>query len=321
MNLIRTLANPCRGIFMPVLAVFAGICLIACEKADSVPMRPALQEIDAPVAATVNGEAIYVSDVEVEAVARGFVSAGEAFESDDPQFRLVLDQLIDQKLIAQEAILRGLENDPAAQRRLAMARERILGNLLFESLVASEVTDSRIDEIYAEQLALQQSNDEVSIAHILLETEAEARAIHERIINGESFEALAVSHSRDASTKLMHGSLGWVSPNNEPDPLPKIIAITETGDVADPYQTDAGWHILKVKDRRTRRPQSRDEMRPQIATFLTLREINRILRGLRSGATIREGKGGERIVPTAPYTLPNATSPAVEDPAIAGEPL
>lgn len=313
MNLTWVLQNPCRGSFLLILTAIAGLSLSACGGSESTPLRPTLGT-DAPVAATVNNEPIFVSDVEVEAVARGLVSAGEVFQKDNPQYKLVLDQLIDQKLIAQEALARGLDMDAASQRRLMMARERILGNLLFENLVAGEVTEARIDEIYAKQLEFLQSDDEVSIAHILLETEAEARAIHERIVAGESFDALVISHSRDAASRLLNGSLGWVSPNAEPDPIPQIIATTEAGDVAAPYQTEAGWHVLKVKDRRSPRPKTRDEMRPQIVTFLTLREIDRIVRGLRTRATIQEGREGDRIVPASPYSPPSVAPRDLAEP-------
>ncbi|HCX11855.1 MAG TPA: peptidylprolyl isomerase, partial [Hyphomonas sp.] len=76
----------------------------------------------------------------------------------------------------------------AAERRLEVARERILGNLLVESLVASEVNEDSIEAMYKEQVALQQEDDEVSIAHILVETEEEARALHQQIQDGATFE-------------------------------------------------------------------------------------------------------------------------------------
>lgn len=262
-------------------------------------------EVDAPrevsreVAAMVNGEAVYTADVELEAVARGLVVSGAALQPDDEAYRQVLDQLIDQKLMAQEAKRLGLEKDPAAQRRLEMAQERIMGNLLVESVVAQQVTDEMIDKMYAEQVRLQQVNDQVSVAHIVTETEEEAETVWLRVQAGEAFESLVFNHSKDSATRMENGDLGYVSPNDLPDPYPVVIANTAVGDVSPPFEAEGGWRLLKVKDRRTEPPKTRDEMRPEIATFLTLSEVSRILRRLRTEARIEEG-GGEPYTPETP---------------------
>ncbi|WP_341198218.1 peptidylprolyl isomerase, partial [Hyphomonas chukchiensis] len=224
------------------------LVLCACGNGDEaeVPVQ-----VDGAAAATVNGEKIYVSDVELEAVARGLVPAGQPLDHKSTEYKTVLDQLVDQKLMAQEAIRRGIDQESAAQRRLQMARERILGNLLVEDLVARQVTEERIDKMYAEQVTLQQSNDEVSIAHILFDTEEEAQAVYDEIKVGASFESMARTHSKDTATRMENGDLGYVSPNEQPDPFPVMIADTPEGEISKPFKGADGWHILKVKDRRT----------------------------------------------------------------------
>ncbi|HMP63452.1 MAG TPA: peptidylprolyl isomerase, partial [Phenylobacterium sp.] len=67
-------------------------------------------------------------------------------------FRRVLDEVIDQKLLAAEALKRNLDEDPVAQRRLAAARERILGDMLVESVVSNAVKENAIRGLYQEQL-------------------------------------------------------------------------------------------------------------------------------------------------------------------------
>lgn len=248
------------------------------------------------VAAMVNGEPIYRTDVEIEAVARGLVLTGAGLQEEEEAYRQVLDQLVDQKLMAQEALRLGLDEDPAGRRRLEMARERILGNLLVESLVAQVVTDDMIDRMYAEQVRLQQVNDVVSVAHILVATRQEAEDLRQRIEAGEAFEGLVAGFSLDGATRMEQGDLGYVSPNQLPDPFPVVIADTPVGSVSAPFETDRGWHILTVNDRRTQPPQTRDEMRPELATFLTLNEVSRLLRQLRTGAAIEK----PAVAPSAP---------------------
>jgi len=276
-------------VFSAACGALAALLLAACSSEMSAPDPPA--PVRREVAARVNGEAIYTGDVEIEAVARGLVASGATLTQEHPAYREMLDQMIDQKLMAQEAMRRGLDRDPAGQRRLEMARERILGNLLVENLVAEQVTDEAIERMYSEQVRLQQLNDQVSIAHILTGTEAEAEAVWLRIRAGERFESLVFNHSRDSATRMENGDLGYVSPNEQPEPFPIVIANTPVGEVSPPFESAAGWHILKVKDRRTRPPQTREEMRPEIATLLTLGEVSRLLRRLRAGAQIRSGDG------------------------------
>lgn len=267
---------------------------------------------DRAVAAYVNGEPVFEGDVELEAVARGLINAGQEFSAGNAEHRIVLDQLIDQKLMAQEAARRALDRDPAGQRRLEMARERILGNLLVESLVAQQVTEEAIDKMYAEQVRLQQANDQVSVAHILLDTKDEADALFQRIGEGETFESLVFNNSRDTRTRMENGDLGFLAPNDLPEPFPVVIANTPEGEVSPPFGTSAGWHILKVKDRRTEPPKTREEMRPEIATFLTLNEVSRILRRLRAEASIEQGRGGAYAPSTGP-AAPIPQSPPGDD--------
>lgn len=272
-----------------------------------------VQVRDQTVAAFVNGEPVFEGDVELEAVARGLISAGQAFGPDDDEYRIVLDQLIDQKLMAQEAARRQLDRDPSSQRRLEMARERIMGNLLVESLVAKEVTEEAIDRMYAEQVRLQQANDQVSVAHIMVETKEEADDLFRRIEQGETFESLVFNNSKDTRTRMENGNLGFVAPNDLADPFPVVIANTPEGEVSPPFETGEGWHILKVKDRRTEPPKTREEMRPEIATFLTLNEVSRILRRLRTEANIEQGSGQTYVPTTDPVPQIPQSPPGDDD--------
>ena len=275
-----------RTIIRGLCAVFSALALglTGCDRQNEfVPNR----QIDAAIAAVVNEQPIYRSDVELEAIAQGFITPGEAFGDDHPQYQKVLDQLIDQRLLAQEALRRGLDNTTDARRRLEAGRERLLGNILVESLVASEVTETAIDTMYEEQVKLQQLDDEVRVRHLLVSTQAQADTILAEIMAGRAFTDAALEYSEDVRTRLEGGDLGWVSPNALPDPFPAVIGDTETSGVSYPFVTERGWHILKVDERRTRPPKTRDEMRPEIVTFLTFTQISDILSDLRAGANIR----------------------------------
>lgn len=274
------------------LGAAAGCLLIlaACSEAPAPPRDPALR-VEAVVAATVNGTPIYLTDVELEAAAQGLIAPGEPFAKGHPDYQPVLDQLIDQRLMAQEAEARDLDDNPPARRRLQAARERVLGNILVEDLVASEVTEESIRSMYEEQVALQQVDDEVAIRHIVTETREAADTARARILDGEDFTTVAFEMSVDTETRVEGGALGFVAPNRLGEPFASAIANTRTGDLSEPFESDEGWHILRVDERRTPPPKTLEEMRPEIVTFLTYRQISRILKDLRAEATIEQGAG------------------------------
>ena len=262
------------------------LSLAACDPAPTVRTNAAA--IDDVTAAVVNGEAIYISDVELEAVAQGMIEPNSEFDPSHPDFPNILDQLIDQRLLAQEAIRRGLDKNPAALRRLAAGRERLLGNILVESLVATEVTEDAIDRMYEEQVKLQQLDDEVRVRQIVVATAEDAASVQEELSAGRDFANAALEVSTDVRTRLEGGDLGWINPNELDDPYPARIGDTVTGSVSQSFETVAGWVILKVDERRTTPPKTKDEMRPEIITFMTFTQISDVLRDLRNNANIQQ---------------------------------
>lgn len=297
-----------------VLAGILGAALVtlsSCSPQSDV--QAPVATIDSETAAVVNGEPIYMIDVELEAVAQGQIEPNSDFSPAHPEFHQVLEQLIDQRLLAQEALRRNLDQEPEAARRLAAGRERLLGNILVESLVANEVTDDAIDRMYEEQVKLQQLDDEVRLRQILVETEADAASVYAELLGGRDFAEAALEHSQDVRTRLEGGDLGWISPNDLIDPLPARIGDTVTGEFSAPFETSDGWLILKVDERRTTPPKTKSEMRPEIITFLTFTQISDILRELRARADVRQRDPEEYLQDNeAPETTDNS---AQEEPS------
>lgn len=265
--------------------------------------------VNAAVAAVVNGEYILASEVELEAAAQGKMEVGEALPVDDPVFEEILEQLIDQKLLAQEAVVRNLDMEENARHRLQAARERILGNILVENLVAEEVDEAAVLEMYRAQTELQQLGEEVLVRHIQVNRESEARELFAELQGGEEFAALAFAHSIDRGTNAEGGLIGYILPEEMPEPFPNIINRTAIGATSEPFASDVGWHIIKVEDRRQEEPATLDEMRPKIVQFLTLSEISQTLTRLRSRAELEKITDGNLNLTPAP----SQPEPAPED--------
>lgn len=281
--------------------------LAACDQLKVENSQPASAQLDGETAAVVNGDPIYSADIELEAVAAGIISPGEIFQDDHDQYQTILDQLIDQRLLAQEAVRRNLDLEEAARHRLAITRERILGNLLVESLVATEVTEEAIRQMYAEQVRLQQLDDEVRISLITVPDEDTATAVRSEFESGTEFSALAFKYSTDAITRIEGGDLGYINPAAQEEPFASTIANTVVGEISEAFQSETDWHVLKVEDRRQAAPKTLEQMRPDIVTFLTYAQINSTLRDLRLASSIESASPiSETPVGTNP---PLATSP------------
>ncbi len=95
--------------------------------------------------------------------------------------------------------------------------------------------------------------------HILINTneivsDREARqrleTLRERIVNGESFEALARAHSDDKASAIRGGDLGWTSPGDLVPQFEEQMDALPLGDISEPFKTPFGWHIVQPLERR-----------------------------------------------------------------------
>jgi peptidyl-prolyl cis-trans isomerase C len=252
--------------------------------------------------ARIDGKPVWKSDVAREAVAQGLIGEGEPLDVNSELFQRVLDEVVDQKLLAAEAIRRGLDKSPAAQRRLAAARERILGDMVVEGAVNSAVNETAIEALYQEQVKLNRGGDEFRARQIVTPDQASAEAIRKQLGAGGSFDKLAAEHSIDAETRSSGGDLGYFTPDVMPAAYGKLLSGAKPGQVLGPFQSDTGWVLLKVEDRRKQPPPTLDASRPQIVRFLTYAQVGDLLKALR-------GKGRVQLL-TGPAPAGQTAAPS-----------
>ncbi|HYD45481.1 MAG TPA: peptidylprolyl isomerase, partial [Phenylobacterium sp.] len=266
-----------------VLFAAALVGLAACGDNERAEKPPEAGDV---AVATVDGKTVWASDVKREAVAQGLIGQGEPLDASSEQFRQVLDQVIDQKLLAAEAVRRKLDRDPVAQRRLAAARDRILGDMLIEGVVSEAVTENAIKALHAEQLRLARRSEEVRARQIVVATQPEAQAVLKALTEGGSFEALAMERSTDAETRFNGGDLGYFALDVMPEGIATPLQAAKPGDLVGPLQTEAGWTILKVEDRRPEPELTLEQARPQIVRFLTYDQVRDLIERLRAKAKV-----------------------------------
>jgi peptidyl-prolyl cis-trans isomerase C len=289
--------------------VAAGLALAACGERGAVEHPP--QAGDKAVA-KVDGATVWASDVKREAVAQGLIGEGEPLDVSSDLFRKVMDQVVDQKLLAGEAVRRKLDRDPEVQRRAAAARERILADSVVQAVVSGAVSEKAVRGLYAEQQKLAKQSEEIRARQIVLGTLADADAVKKLLGAGASFEALAMERSIDAATRFNGGDLGYFTTDVMPEAYAQALQAAKVGEVAGPVEIDGGWALIKVEDRRLEKPITLDAARPQIVRFLTYDQIRDLLEKLRGRAKIQS-----LLPPPAPGSAAKApaSAPAAAAPA------
>lgn len=264
------------------LAVVLTLALAGCGGGDdNRPPEPGDRAV-----ARIQGDVIWTSDVRREAVAQGLIGEGEPFDVTSDLFRRVLDEVIDQRLLAAEAERRGLADSPLAQRRLASTRDRILGDMLVETVINSAISDQAVEALYREQVRLAETSDEVRSRLILSRSREEAEAVLGVLAQGAAFEAVAAQSSIDDATRYSGGDLGYRTLDVLPEAYAEALRDKPAGSTVGPFQTEGGWAILRVEDRRRETPPTLEQARPQLVRYLTYDGVRQLLEDLRGRADI-----------------------------------
>ena len=238
------------------------------------------------VVARVSDRSVWASDVRREAVAQGLIGEGEPLDVKSELFRRVLDEVVDQKLLAAEARRRGLDKSAAAQRRLEAVHERILGDMLVENVVSGAVSDQAVERLYQEQQRRAQTTEEVRVRLILSNTKEQADAVVGVLGQGAAFEAVAAQRSVDDATRYSGGDLGYSTLDVLPDAYAAALRGQAPGAVVGPVQTEGGWAVLRIEDRRLETPPTLDQARPLIVRYLTYEGVRQLLEQLRGKASV-----------------------------------
>jgi peptidyl-prolyl cis-trans isomerase C len=217
--------------------------------------------------AVVNGKAIPTS--RVDAVVKQVVASGQG--QDSPQLREQIKRsLIEREVLMQEAIKQGYDKKPDVKQALDSARQAIVVNQLARDYIAKNpVTDADIKAEYDRFSKTQAGEKEYHLRHILLTTEADAKAVIAKLKGGAKFEELA-KQSKDTGTANSGGDLDWASPSAFPPEFAAGFTKLPKGGYTDtPVKTGAGFHVIKVDDMRAVKVPAMDEIKSQIAESLT----------------------------------------------------
>lgn len=244
----------------------------------------ALQNIgrENPLLAVVNGREIHWADIEKSA--QGLPE--EIRSQLETIFPALLQRLIDVQLLVWAAREDGLAEDAEVRRLVAEYEDRVLSDTLIRRRIADRVTEDMLRVRYDAHIAGLAARTEVWARHILLDSEARAREVIAALDAGADFAELARERSL-GPTAERGGDLDYFTRDNMiPDFAAAAFALEVGRYSLEPVQTEFGWHIIKVEDRRAEGAASFEEMRDELRDAATRELLDELLRDLRGRAEI-----------------------------------
>ena len=198
----------------------------------------------------------------------------------------LVDEVANSRLAAEAGRSDGLDQQERVANAMKLAADRVLAEAYMTDMVAAQITDDAIQTAYDNFVADSASRETVTAAHILVETEDEAKAIIAQLNDGADFAELAKEKSTGPSGPN-GGELGSFG-RGQMVPAFENAAFDMPVDSfsADPVQTQFGWHVIKVTARDIAPAPTLDQMREQIVSNLSRQSFARVVETLRAGAAV-----------------------------------
>ena len=240
------------------------------------------------IAATVNGEQITNKEIDEQyaklpAQYQGLIDR-ETFVNQTILSKLLIqesikegititDQEIDKSLDPLRINNETLEQIAIQQGYTVEELKKILGdrlyiNKLLEKKLNIVITDEEAKKFFDENKADLEEKEQIKASHILVKTEEEATDIEKQLKEGKQFTELANQYSIDPGSNKTGGELGF---------FPKGVMVKEFEDaafklnineVSNPVQTQFGYHIIKVTDKKPAKEANYDELKDKIKDYL-----------------------------------------------------
>jgi len=231
-----------------------------------------------------------------------------------PGRRAFAENLVQMKLLSNEAIKENLDKQPQVQDQLKFQRDDLLARTMFMHYQeTAKVDDAAVQQYYQSHT---HDFESVKASHILIrvkgapmpaaagkteltdeEALAKAQAIRKRVVGGEDFATVAKAESDDTGSAQNGGSLGEFHRGQMVPPFEQAAFAMKPGDISEPVKTPFGYHIIKVEAHETRplaevKPEIEKKLRPEIA--------RKQLEALRTSTTVQFDDAYFGPAPAAP---------------------
>ncbi|MFA6321635.1 MAG: peptidyl-prolyl cis-trans isomerase [Candidatus Omnitrophota bacterium] len=180
-----------------------------------------------------------------------------------------VEDIIVETLCYEEGVRKGIDRDKEVKEVVNEAKKKIVMAKLIKNEVEDKVAipEDEIKKFYDAHKNEFKSPDMWRASHILVSDEKEAKALLDDLARGASFEELAKTHSIDA-TASRGGDVGFFREGQLVPDFEKACLKLEVGQTSGIVQTQFGYHIIKLTDKKEPGVKSYDEMKRAIEADL-----------------------------------------------------
>lgn len=259
-----------------LLAAALSGCLMA--------LAPALRA-DEKAIATVNGKTLTEQDL---ALAEAEIGGDLGSLPPATKRRVLVEYLIENQLMADAAEAGKLASGAEYESRLNYFKRRALRETYFDKSVRSGISEADAKKYYDAQIAQMKPEEEIKASHILVESEDKAKELASQIAKGDAktFAELAKANSKDPGTKDYGGTLGYFGRGQMVPQFEEAAFKLKTGEVSPPVQTQFGWHLIRVDDRRTKQPPPFDQIKDRLMAQMIHQKAQNTITELRAKAKL-----------------------------------
>jgi peptidyl-prolyl cis-trans isomerase C len=201
---------------------------------------------------------------------------------DDVLWDGIMDQIVQQTVLSQQD-----SGEETRRIKLALENERraLLAAQVIEGIVGDAITDEAVQAMYDETYLQGEQSEEYNASHILVETEEEAAAIVEELNGGADFAEVARAKSTGPSGPN-GGQLGWFGAGMMVPEFQTAVEELEVGAISGPVQTQFGWHVIILNEKRTKEAPALEAVRGEIENQLSQQAVTQKIDELTDAATV-----------------------------------
>ena len=252
---------------------------LALATALTLPLQATAAPHADTIVATVNGEEITIGHM---IIARATLPQQYQQLPDDVLFDAILDQLIQQTALKQQ-----LNGEVPKYVELSLENESrsLLAADVIEKVMENAATEEEVRAAYEEQYSDGNGGDEFNASHILVESEEDAEEIRAELEEGADFATTARERSTGPSGPN-GGELGWFTKGRMVPEFEEAVIALSAGEISAPVQTQFGWHVIKLNERRKSAAPEFAEIRDQLAAQIREEAVEESVRTLTTEAEI-----------------------------------
>lgn len=233
--------------------------------------------------AMVNGHAITEADL---SLAQAVIGNQIANLPEGSRRRVLVEFMIENQLFADAANAENLGSGPDFEKRLSFWRTHALRDAYVDNVIKASIGLEAARKIYEDKVKELPPEEQVEARHILVASEAEAKKLIEKINSGEDFAKLAKENSGDAGSKEKGGMVGFFGKGQMVPPFEEAAFALKKGEVSKPVQSQFGWHVIKVEDRRVKPAPTFEDVKDQLIGSMVQSKAQDSVTKLRAAAKI-----------------------------------